>query len=398
MLQGKNIVLGVTGGIAAYKAASLCSALAKAGASVDVIMTQNATNFVAPMTFSTLTQHSVSIDTFARVASYDVSHISLAQKADLFVVAPASANVIAKMAGGIADDMLSTTLLASRAPKLVAPAMNTGMLDNPATQDNLSKLRGWGVELIFGGDGLLACGDVGRGRMAEPEEILDRMEQMLTPKDLLGKTVLITAGPTQEALDPVRFLTNHSTGKMGYQLARAARNRGAKVVLVSGPVSLAPPAGVAVVPVVSAADMLEAVRRELSGADIIIGSAAVADYTPKTQAEEKLKKSGEALTLELSQTRDILAWVGQNRRPGQVVVGFAMETQNLLENARTKLERKGAHLIVANSLREAGAGFGVDTNVVTLLTREDTQPLPLMSKYEVACQVLHKALELARQA
>ena len=395
MLQGKNIVLGVSGGIAAYKAAALCSALVKAGASVDVIMTENAAKFVGPMTFSTLTGHSVSVDTFARVEKYDVSHIALAQKADLFAVAPATANIIAKMAHGIADDMLSTTLLASRAPKLVAAAMNTGMLDNPATQANIATLRGWGVEFIDGSDGRLACGDVGRGRMAEPEEIVDRMERMLTPKDLEGKRVLVTAGPTREALDPVRFLSNHSTGKMGYALARAARNRGAQVILVSGPVGLQAPADVVLVPVVSAQEMFEAVRRELSGADIIIKAAAVADYAPKAEEPEKMKKTDQDLTLELTRTRDILSWIGHHRRPGQVVVGFAMETRDLLENAAQKLAAKNADLMVANSLRQEGAGFGVDTNIVTLLTRDGAEELPLMSKFEVANRILDRVLALA---
>ncbi len=395
MLQGKNIVLGVSGGIAAYKAAALCSALVKAGASVDVIMTENAAKFVGPMTFSTLTGHSVSVDTFARVEKYDVSHIALAQKADLFAVAPATANIIAKMAHGIADDMLSTTLLASRAPKLVAAAMNTGMLDNPATQANIATLRGWGVEFIDGSDGRLACGDVGRGRMAEPEEIVDRMERMLTPKDLEGKRVLVTAGPTREALDPVRFLSNHSTGKMGYALARAARNRGAQVTLVSGPVGLQAPADVVLVPVVSAQEMFEAVRRELSGADIIIKAAAVADYAPKAEEPEKMKKTDQDLTLELTRTRDILSWIGHHRRPGQVVVGFAMETRDLLENAAQKLAAKNTDLMVANSLRQEGAGFGVDTNIVTLLTRDGAEELPLMSKFEVANRILDRVLALA---
>ncbi len=395
MLQGKNIVLGVSGGIAAYKAAALCSALVKAGASVDVIMTENAAKFVGPMTFSTLTGHSVSVDTFARVEKYDVSHIALAQKADLFAVAPATANIIAKMAHGIADDMLSTTLLASRAPKLVAAAMNTGMLDNPATQANIATLRGWGVEFIDGSDGRLACGDVGRGRMAEPEEIVDRMERMLTPKDLEGKRVLVTAGPTREALDPVRFLSNHSTGKMGYALARAARNRGAQVILVSGPVGLQAPADVVLVPVVSAQEMFEAVRRELSGADIIIKAAAVADYAPKAEEPEKMKKTDQDLTLELTRTRDILSWIGHHRRPGQVVVGFAMETRDLLENAAQKLAAKNTDLMVANSLRQEGAGFGVDTNIVTLLTRDGAEELPLMSKFEVANRILDRVLALA---
>lgn len=394
MLNGKKIVLGVTGGIAAYKAASLASLLCKAGAEVDVIMTKNACELITPLTFSTLTRHAVSTDTFARVGSYDVSHISLAQKADLMVVAPATANILAKMAHGIADDMLSTVLLACHAPKLVAPAMNTGMLNAPATQENLETLRGRGVELIEGGEGLLACGDVGRGRMAEPEEILERIRSMLTPKDLTGRRVLVTAGPTREPLDPVRFLSNRSSGKMGYAVAAAAAARGAQVTLVSGPTALTPPAGTVLVPVETAAEMFEAVRREAALADLIVKAAAVADYTPQSVCAEKLKKSDAALTLELARTRDILAWLGENRRPGQVIAGFAMETENLLENARAKLLSKGVDLIAANSLREPGAGFGGDTNILTLITREGSQTLPMLSKDEAANRLLDALLPM----
>ena len=397
MFSGKSILVGVCGGIAAYKSAMLVSALVKAGADVDVVMTRNATQFVAPLTFATLTGHKVPVDTFERVASYDVEHISLAQKADLCVVAPATANVIAKMAHGIADDMLTTTLLATRCPKLVAPAMDTGMWDNPATRENIEKLRSWGVAFAEPGSGRLACGTLGKGRMAQPEEILDAMEPLLTCQDIKGVGVLITAGPTQESLDPVRYLTNHSTGKMGYELARAARNRGAVVTLVSGPSNLTPPHGVELVQVQSAAQMFEVVSSRAYEQDIIIKAAAVADYTPVAASKEKIKKSGSALTLELSRTTDILAWLGDHKTPKQVLVGFAMETQNLLQNAKGKLERKHADMIVANSLRTQGAGFGGDTNVVTMLTQDGTEELPLMSKYDTACRVLDEALKIRKK-
>ena len=391
MFEGKNIVVGVTGGIAAYKAAALVSALVKAGAGVDVIMTRNATQFVAPLTFSTLTKLQVPVDTFRRVDHYEVEHVSLAQKADLFVVAPATANVLAKMAWGLADDMLTTTLLAARCPKAAAPAMNTGMWENPATQENLETLRRRGVLLVEPGCGRLACGDQGKGRMAEPEEILEALEPLVTPQDLAGRTVLVTAGPTQEALDPVRYLTNQSTGRMGYEIARAARNRGAKVTLISGPTALRPPAGVEVVPVTSAEEMFQAVSGRAAGADIIVKAAAVADYTPARFSGEKIKKSGEGLSLELGRTRDILAWIGEHKGLGQVSVGFAMETRDLLENARKKLEGKNADMIVANSLRTPGAGFGGETNLVTLLTPGGTRELPLLSKYETGYRVLTEA-------
>ncbi len=396
MLEGKNILVGVTGGIAAYKAAALVSALVKAGAGVDVLMTRNATRFIAPLTFSTLTGRQVSVDTFARVERYEVEHVSLAKKADLFVIAPATANVLAKMAWGLADDMLTTTLLAARCPKLAAPAMNTGMWDNPATQENLETLRRRGVVLVEPGCGRLACGDEGRGRMAEPEEILEAMEPLLTPHDLEGRTLLVTAGPTRESLDPVRYLTNHSTGRMGYEIARAARNRGAKVVLVTGPSGLKPPAGVEVLPVTSAEEMFRAVSSRMAEADLVVKAAAVADYTPAHVSGEKIKKAPGDLALELRRTTDILGWAGAHKAPDQVVVGFAMETRDLLENARKKLESKKADLIVANSLRTEGAGFGGDTNVVTLISPEGARELPLMSKYQVACRVLDEAAALLK--
>ena len=396
MFEGKNIVVGVTGGIAAYKAAALVSALVKAGAGVDVIMTRNATRFVAPLTFSTLTGRQVPVDTFQRVERYDVEHVALARKADLFVVAPATANVLAKMAWGLADDMLTTTILAAGCPKAVAPAMNTGMWDNPATQENLRILRERGILVVEPGSGRLACGDEGKGRMAEPEEIMEALEPLVTAQDLAGRTVLVTAGPTREALDPVRYLTNHSTGKMGMEIARAARNRGARVTLVSGPTSLKPPAGVETVPVTTAEEMFQAVAAKASQADIVVKAAAVADYTPAQVSGEKIKKSGEGLTLQLGRTRDILAWLGGRKRPGQVLVGFAMETRDLLENASRKLEQKNADMIVANSLRTPGAGFGGDTNVVTLITPAGARELPLLSKYETGNRVLDEALGLLR--
>ena len=396
MFEGKNIVVGVTGGIAAYKAAALVSALVKAGAGVDVIMTRNATRFVAPLTFSTLTGRQVPVDTFQRVERYDVEHVALARKADLFVVAPATANVLAKMAWGLADDMLTTTILAAGCPKAVAPAMNTGMWDNPATQENLRILRERGILVVEPGSGRLACGDEGKGRMAEPEEIMEALEPLVTAQDLAGRTVLVTAGPTREALDPVRYLTNHSTGKMGMEIARAARNRGARVTLVCGPTSLKPPAGVETVPVTTAEEMFQAVAAKASQADIVVKAAAVADYTPAQVRGEKINNAGVGLTLQLGRTRDILAWLGGGKRPGQVLVGFAMETRDLLENASRKLEQKNADMIVANSLRTPGAGFGGDTNVVTLITPAGARELPLLSKYETGNRVLDEALGLLR--
>lgn len=396
-LKGKCVLLGITGGIAAYKMANVASALRKTGAEVHVIMTEHATRFIAPLTFETLTNHRCVVDTFARDFQYDVAHVSLAKKADLILIAPATANVIAKLAHGIADDMLTTTVLAARCPKLVAPAMNTGMYENPATQANLARLREYGVEVIDPACGRLACGAVGPGKMPEPQQLLEHIRRHLAcKKDMAGLHLLVTAGPTREALDPVRFITNHSTGRMGYELARAAMLRGAQVTLVSGPTELEPPPFVELVRVESAAQMHDAVMAAAPAQDVIIKAAAVADYRPAHTAGEKIKKSGTDLTLELTRTPDILAELGAARRPGQFLCGFAMETRDLLDNARAKLEKKGADMIVANSLREAGAGFGGTTNHVTLVEPTGCTELPLAGKDEVAHRILDRIL--ARRA
>ncbi|MDE6602347.1 MAG: bifunctional phosphopantothenoylcysteine decarboxylase/phosphopantothenate--cysteine ligase CoaBC [Lachnospiraceae bacterium] len=394
MLKGKHIVLGVTGSIAAYKIASLASMLVKKRADVTVIMTPNATNFINPITFESLTGNKCLVDTFDRNFEFQVEHVSLAKQTDVFLVAPASANVIAKAAHGIADDMLTTTLLACQCPRIFAPAMNTRMYQNPIVRDNMEKLKDYGMEVIVPAAGYLACGDTGEGKMPEPEVLFEAIVRALTPKDLAGKKVLVTAGPTQEKLDPVRYISNHSTGKMGYAIAKAAVRRGADVTLVSGKVELAPPMGVKVVPVVSAADMAQAVKAAAPEQDIIIKAAAVADYRPRQAADEKLKKKDENLSLELERTEDILAWLGAHRREGQILCGFSMETEHLLENSRAKLEKKKIDMIVANHLKQEGAGFGTDTNVVTLLTKEGTEELPLLSKEEVASRLLDRLLVL----
>ena len=392
--MSKVIALGVSGGIAVYKAAALTSMLHKNGYEVHVLMTKNATEFVSPLTFETLSNNRVSVDTFDRNFEYNVQHIALAKKADLFVVAPATANVIAKFACGIADDMLTTTFLACRCQKLICPAMNTGMLENPATQQNIETLRRRGMKFLDAENGLLACGDIGKGRLAEPEEIFDYIEELLSPKPMAGLKVLVTAGPTQESMDPVRFLSNHSSGKMGYALAKQARNLGAEVTLVSGKVALAPLRGVQMVSITSAAEMAKAVKDAFPAQDITIKAAAVADYTFAETSPEKIKKGEGELTLSLKRTEDILRSLGQMARPDQVLCGFAMETQNLLENARKKLEGKHADMIVANSLREAGAGFGTDTNRVTLITQQGAEPLELMEKEEVAREILRRCLAI----
>ncbi len=394
LLKGKHIVLGVTGSIAAYKIASLVSMLVKRQADVTVIMTKNATNFINPITFESLTGNKCLVDTFDRNFQFNIEHVALAKLADVFLVAPASANVIAKAANGLADDMLTTTLLACRCPKIFAPAMNTRMYENPVVQDNMEKLRGYGMEVITPPSGYLACGDTGAGKMPEPETLFEAVIKALTPKDLAGKKVLVTAGPTQEKIDPVRYISNHSTGKMGYAVAAAAARRGAEVTLVSGVTALQPPAGVKVVPVISAADMAQAVKAAASKQDIIVKAAAVADYRPAVTADEKIKKTDSALFLSLERTEDILSWLGANRREGQILCGFSMETEHLLENSRAKLERKKIDMIVANNLKQDGAGFGTDTNVVTLLTKEGTEELPLLSKEEVADRLLDRLLAL----
>lgn len=388
-LTGKTVVLGVTGGIAAYKMANVASALRKAGANVHVIMTKNATEFITPLTFETLTNNRCIVDTFDRNFQYDVAHISLAKAADLMLIAPATANVIAKLAHGLADDMLTTTALAARCKKLVAPAMNTAMLENPITQENLKQLERYGFGIIQPAVGLLACKDVGSGKLPEPEVLLDAVARELArEKDLLGVRVTVTAGPTQESLDPVRYLTNHSSGKMGYAIAREAMLRGAEVTLISGPTALKPVPGVKLVPIVTAQDMLEAVQAALPETDILIKAAAVADYRPAAVSDQKLKKQDGELSIPLERTTDILAWVSEHRHPGLFVCGFSMETENMLENSRKKLQKKHLDMIVANNLKTQGAGFGVETNVVTLITQDNIQELPLMGKDQVAGKLL----------
>jgi len=393
-LENKKIVIGVTGSIAAYKIAGLCSMLKKKKADVTVIMTQNATNFINPITFETLTGNKCLIDTFDRNFQYDVEHVELAKAAEVFLVAPASANVIAKAAHGIADDMLTTTLLAATCPKLFAPAMNTRMYQNPITQDNLQILKKYGMKVITPASGYLACGDTGEGKMPEVEELYDNIIDALTPKDLTGYNVLVTAGPTREKIDPVRFISNHSTGKMGYAIAKQAGMRGAKVTLVSGPVALEAPKGVEVVPVVSAKDMADAVWERADKMDMIIKAAAVADYRPVTTYEDKVKKSGDDMNIALERTDDILAHLGKNKKEGQILCGFSMETKDMLENSKVKLEKKNLDVIVANNLKVAGAGFGTDTNIVTLITKDEVKELPILSKDEVADRILSFLLGL----
>ncbi|MBS6467005.1 MAG: bifunctional phosphopantothenoylcysteine decarboxylase/phosphopantothenate--cysteine ligase CoaBC [Clostridium sp.] len=400
MLTGKTVVLGVTGSIAAYKMANLTSMLVKQHADVYVLMTKNATNFIHPITFETLTNHKTLVDTFDRNFNYNIEHVSLAKKADIVLVAPASANVIGKIANGIADDMLTTTVMACKCKKLIAPAMNTQMFENPIVQDNLKKLEHYGMTVIQPAVGLLACKDVGAGKLPSEEELMDYiLQEIRFEKDLVGKKLLITAGPTVESIDPVRFISNHSTGKMGYALARVAAERGADVTLISGPVNLQAPRFVKLVPVVSAQDMFEAVKAHSAEADIIIKAAAVADYTPEVVADEKIKKSDGEAELKLKRTTDILKWLGENRAAGkkQFLCGFSMETEHMIENSRAKLEKKNLDMIVANNLKVPGAGFGVDTNVVTLITRSETKELPQMSKEEVAAGILNEILRLQTQ-
>lgn len=393
MLQGKHIVLGVTGSIAAYKIASLASMLKKRKADVTVIMTPNAANFINPITFETLTGNKCLMDTFDRDFQFNVEHVSLAKQTDVFMVAPASANVIARAAHGMADDMLTTTLLACQCPKIIAPAMNTRMYQNPIVQDNLRTLERYGMEVITPAEGYLACGDVGEGKMPEPELLLEYIIRALQPKDMRGIKVLVTAGPTREKIDPVRFISNHSTGKMGYAIAKMAMLRGADVTLVTGKTDLTPPMDVHTVNVVSAEDMAYAVKERAGEQDIIIKAAAVADYRPKHTSDEKMKKKDSELSIELERTEDILGFLGAHKREGQFLCGFSMETENMLENSRAKLEKKNLDMIVANNLKEQGAGFGTDTNVVTLLTRKDMTELPLMSKEEVADRLLSYIME-----
>lgn len=394
MLKGKCVVLGVSGSIAAYKIANLASSLVKLGADVNVIMTKNATNFINPITFETLTSNKCLVDTFDRNFQFNVEHVALAKRADIFMVAPASANVIGKMANGIADDMLTTTILAAKCKKLVSPAMNTNMFENPIVQDNLDRLRKYGFQIIEPANGYLACGDTGAGKMPEPDVLLQYiLKEIGHEHDLEGRKVLITAGPTEEAIDPVRYITNHSTGKMGYALAKAAMERGAEVTLVTGPTSIEPPMFVNVIRVKSAAEMADAVKKRAGECDIIIKSAAVADYRPTEVATEKIKKKdGEASSIELERTEDILAYLGAHKREGQFICGFSMETENMLENSKKKLSKKNVDMIVANNLRTEGAGFGTDTNVVTIIMADETWQLPIMSKDEVANAIFDSIL------
>ena len=394
-LKGKTVLLGVTGGIACYKSANLASALVKQGANVQVLMTKNATEFIGPHTFESLTGNRVSVDTFDRNYQFQVEHIALADQADLVLVAPATANVLAKLAHGLADDMLTTTILACNCPKIAAPAMNTKMYETPVTQDTLDILRKYGWEIVEPASGRLACGAVGKGKMPEPEDLLETVLHALShEKDMTGLKALVTAGPTREALDPVRYLTNHSTGKMGYAIAKAAAARGAQVTLVSGPVNLKKPPYMEVVDIVSAQDMFDAVTSRAPDQDIIIKAAAVADYRPASVAEDKIKKSGTDadLSLPLARTSDILAWLGEHRVPGQFLCGFSMETRDMVANSKKKLEKKHIDLIAANNLKQAGAGFGVDTNVLTLIAADGARELPLMSKEEAAHALLDEIM------
>ena len=398
MLKGKTVLLGVTGSIAAYKIAYLASALKKLHAQVHVLMTQNATNFINPITFETLTGNKCLVDTFDRNFQFSVEHVSIAKQADVVMIAPASANVIGKLAHGIADDMLTTTIMACKCKKIVSPAMNTNMYENPIVQDNLAILQHYGYEVIEPASGYLACGDTGAGKMPEPEMLLDYiLREIAKEKDLLGRKVLVTAGPTQEAIDPVRYITNHSSGKMGYALAKAAMLRGADVTLVSGPCAIEPPPFVKLVPVVTAKEMFDAVTSVSFEQDIIIKAAAVADYRPANVYEDKVKKHEEQMSIKLEKTDDILGYLGEHRLPGQFLCGFSMETQNMLGNSRAKLGKKHLDMVAANNLKVAGAGFQGDTNVLTLITQDEEVSLPLMSKEDAANVILDKILSIQKE-
>ena len=394
MLKGKTVVLAVSGSIAAYTIASLASALGKLHADVQVLMTQNATNFINPITFETLTGNKCLVDTFDRNFQYSVEHVALAKRADVVLVAPASANVIGKIANGIADDMLTTTVMACKCKKIISPAMNTQMFENPIVQDNLKKLEHYGYEVIQPAVGLLACKDVGKGKMPEPETLLEYiLREVAYEKDLKGKKILVTAGPTQESIDPVRYLTNHSSGKMGYAIAKVCSMRGADVTLVSGKTAIKPPLFVDVVPVTTAREMYEAVTGSFDRQDIVIKAAAVADYRPKTISEQKVKKADGELSIEMERTDDILKYLGEHKRSNQFLCGFSMETEHMLENSRKKLKKKNLDMIVANNVKVEGAGFAGDTNIVTLITRDDETQLPLLSKEETAVEIMNKILE-----
>ena len=398
MLKGKTVLLGVTGSIAAYKIAYLASALKKLHAQVHVLMTQNATNFINPITFETLTGNKCLVDTFDRNFQFSVEHVSIAKQADVVMIAPASANVIGKLAHGIADDMLTTTIMACKCKKIVSPAMNTNMYENPIVQDNLAILQHYGYEVIEPASGYLACGDTGAGKMPEPEMLLDYiLREIAKEKDLLGRKVLVTAGPTQEAIDPVRYITNHSSGKMGYALAKAAMLRGADVTLVSGPCAIEPPPFVKLVPVVTAKEMFDAVTSVSFEQDIIIKAAAVADYRPANAYEDKVKKHEEQMSIKLEKTDDILGYLGEHRLPGQFLCGFSMETQNMLGNSRAKLGKKHLDMVAANNLKVAGAGFQGDTNVLTLITQDEDVSLQLMSKEDAANVILDKILSIQKE-
>lgn len=389
MLKDKTILVGVTGSIAAYKAATLVSMLVKTGAEVRVLMTKNATNIINPITFETLSGHKCLIDTFDRNFEFKVSHVSLAQKADIFLIAPATANTIAKVANGMADDMLTSVFLAAKCPKIICPAMNTAMYENPITQDNLEKCKKFGFKILEPATGLLACGEKGKGKMPEPQAIFEFIENEISfEKDFLGKKILVTAGPTQEAIDPVRFITNHSSGKMGYAIAKIAAARGAQVTLISGPVSLNPPQNAKTIKITNAKEMLEAVKENFPDSDIVIKSAAVADFRPKNISAEKIKKTGEDISIELERTDDILAFLGKNKKPGQILCGFSMETQSLIENSKKKLSAKNLDLIIANNLKTPGAGFQADTNQATIISKDFQKELPLMQKEELASRIL----------
>ena len=399
MLKGKTVLLGITGSIAAYKIAYLASALHKLHADVHVLMTENATNFINPITFETLTGNKCLVDTFDRNFQFQVEHVSIAKKADVVMIAPASANVIGKLANGLADDMLTTTVMACRCQKILAPAMNTAMYENPVVQDNIRKLQTYGYEVITPASGYLACGDTGAGKMPEPETLLEYiLKEAAFQKDLAGKKLLVTAGPTQEAIDPVRCLTNHSSGKMGYAIAKMAMLRGAEVTLVSGPTAIEPPLFVKVVPVTSARDMFEAVTGLSHEQDIIIKAAAVADYRPKQVSEDKVKKKDDQASIELERTDDILKYLGQHKKQGQFLCGFSMETRDMLRNSRAKLEKKNLDMVAANNLKVEGAGFQGDTNVLTLITQDEEVSLPLMSKEDAALKILDKILLLTTKA
>ncbi len=398
MLKGKTVVVGVTGGIAAFKSAQLVSDLVKEGCDVHVVMTRNALNFINPITFETLTSHKCLTDTFDRNFEYNVEHVALSQRADAFLVAPATANLIGKAAGGIADDMLTTMLLAAECPVLIAPAMNTKMYENSIVQENMEKLRRHGYTIIEPAVGRLACKDVGKGKLPDASVLIDALKyEIAYKKDMRGIRVLVTAGPTCEAIDPVRYITNHSSGKMGYAIAQAAAMRGADVLLVSGQVSLEPPYGVDTVRISSAAEMFDRVSSSLEETDVLIMAAAVADYTPAVTAGQKIKKSDDDMSIHLRRTRDILAYAGENKTEGQIICGFSMETENLLENSRKKLTKKNCDMIAANSISEKGAGFGVDTNRITLITADGINDLPLMSKTEAAYRILDAILDLRRR-